>query len=91
MLVYCIKSVQFSVCDLFQCSNVREVTQSVGAGINRRKRSGKGFQRKERKIHVYNLARQQRRHDCAFYLKAVNTELGKKCFMVLHRTTYRNK
>lgn len=65
--------------------------QSVGAGINRLRQSGKDFQRKERKICVYNLARQQRRHDCAFYLKAVNTELEKKCFMVLHRTTYANK
>lgn len=65
--------------------------QSVGAAINRLKQNGKDFQRKERKICVYNLARQQRRHDCAFYLKAVNTELEEKGFMVLHRTTCTNK
>lgn len=85
MLIY--QSVQFSVCNLFQFHDIWKVVQSIGAGINCRKQTGKDFKRKERKMCVCNLARQQRRPDCAFYLRAVNTELGQKCFMVLHRTT----
>lgn len=85
MLIY--QSMQFSVCNLSQFHDIWKVMQSIGAGINCRKQTGKDFKRKERKMCVCNLAGQQRRPDCAFYLRAVNTELGQKCFMVLPRTT----
>lgn len=85
MLIY--QSVQFSVCNLFQFHDIWKVVQSIGAGINCRRQTGKDFKRKERKMCVCNLAGQQRRPDYAFYLRAVNIELGQKCFMVLHRTT----
>lgn len=48
---------------------------------------------KEKKICVYNSARHQRRQmTVPFYLKAVNTELGRNVFWsYIESTTCRNK